>query len=355
MGISSDPEKVKYIKKWAKSKDYKERQRFLGLIGWYRRFIKDFSRIAAPLRAFANQKTVQWTSIQQEAFDTLKARLVNAPILKPFDPSKSLILTTDASDYAVGATLEMFDKDSKAVIGVVAYLSRTLHGHEVNWSIREKEFFAIAHALHKWRHYLLGTNFLLRTDHESLKFVMKAKDTKQRLMRWWDDIAVKFNFTTEHISGIKNHADALSRLNIITSNTNTTSQSSHVTISKQYHDTLRAEYSKDPYFIPIYNWFVSHEPLIKEYRSIIKHYTYHDNLIYYKNNLSNHYRLAIPLGTIKTMLLQLHHDSHLAGHPGPYKTFQSLLRNYHLPNMIVTIRNYVRSCINCQNSKHVRL
>lgn len=122
----------------------------------------------------------------------------------------------------MGATLEMCDPNSKAVIGVVAYLSRALHGHEVNWSIREKEFFAIVHALHKWRHYLLGKKFLLRTDHESLKFIIKAKDTKQRLMRWWDDIA-EFNFTIEHISGTKNHADALSRLNTITTGTRTVS------------------------------------------------------------------------------------------------------------------------------------
>ena len=353
-GISSDPEKVKCIQSWIKPKDYKDCQRFLGLIGWYRRFIKDFSRIAAPLRVFANQKTQKWSTTQQEAFDALKERLLTAPILKPFDPSKSLILTTDASDYAVGATLEMCDPNSKAVIGVVAYLSKALHGHEVNWSIREKEFFAIVHALHKWRHYLLGKKFLLRTDHESLKFIIKAKDTKQRLMRWWDDIA-EFNFTIEHISGTKNHADALSRLNTITIDTRTVSQGSYATISRQYHDTLHEEYTKDPYFIPIFHWLVNHEPVIKEYRSIIKHYTYHDGLIYYKNNLSNHYRLAIPLGKIRALLLQLHHDSNLAGHPGPYKTFQSLLRDYYWPNMIVTIRNYIRSCINCQNSKHVRL
>ena len=82
----------------------------------------------------------------------------------------------------------MCEHNSNKVIGVVAHLNRSLHNHELNWSIREKEFFAIVHALRKWRHYLFGTEFLLRTEHELLQYIMKEKAMKQRLIRWWDDV-----------------------------------------------------------------------------------------------------------------------------------------------------------------------
>ena len=100
-GIKSDPEKVKCIEEWKTPKDYMGCQRFLGLIGWYRRFIKDFSKLATPLRLFANQRTLHWKQQQQDAFDKLKKRLMEAPILKPFDPTKTLILNTYASNGAI--------------------------------------------------------------------------------------------------------------------------------------------------------------------------------------------------------------------------------------------------------------
>ena len=108
---------------------------------------------------------------------------MEVPILKTFDPMKSLILSRDVSNGAIGAILEMCVHNSNKVIDVVAYLSRSLYNHELNWPIREKEFFAIVHALRKWRRYLLGTGFLLCTDHESLQYIMKEKVMKQLLIK----------------------------------------------------------------------------------------------------------------------------------------------------------------------------
>ena len=108
---------------------------------------------------------------------------MEVPTLKTFDPMKSLILSRDVSNGAIGAILEMCVHNSNKVIDVVAYLSRSLYNHELNWPIREKEFFAIVHILRKWRRYLLGTGFLLCTDHESLQYIMKEKVMKQLLIK----------------------------------------------------------------------------------------------------------------------------------------------------------------------------
>lgn len=128
--------------------------------------------MAKPLRDFANDKTkkIKWDKPQDTAFSfsILKQALLEAPVLKPFNNTLEVIVTTDASDTAVGGTLELM-KDGK-LFGVVAYISKALHGHELNWSIREKEFYAIVCCLEKWKHYLLGKKFKLYTDHQSLKY-----------------------------------------------------------------------------------------------------------------------------------------------------------------------------------------
>lgn len=165
----------------------------------------------------------------------------------------------------------------------------------------------------------------------------------------------EFNLTIEHIAGPKNHADALSRLTTITASPQLSSYASRTTIADEHYDTLRNEYAKDPYFIPIYSQFMQHTDIPKEYRTLIQHYTIDNGLLYYQNSYNAKYRLVLPLASIRTLIVQLHHDSNPAGHQGPYKTFQHLMQNYYWPNMIITIRNYTRTCENCQNSKHVTL
>lgn len=101
--------------------------------------------------------------------------------------------------------MELCDNQRK-VIGVVAYMSKTLHDHEINWPICERDSYAIVFIFFKWRHYLVGPKFLLRTDHESLQHILKEKGFKRRLARWWDDMT-EFNFDIQHIAGTKNYAD----------------------------------------------------------------------------------------------------------------------------------------------------
>ena len=351
-GIHTDPEKVKCIEEWPIPKNFKEAQRFLGLCGYFRRFCRDFSKTAAPLRLFANQKTTTWSSTQQNSFESLKKALINAPILKPFDPQKKVVVTTDASTSAIGAILQLHNEDG-TVHGVVAYLSRALHGHELNWPIRDKEFFAAIHSLRKWKHYLIGVPFVLKTDHHSLQYVFQNKTINARFARWWNDIA-EFDFTVQYIPGPTNHADGLSRLSAITVTANDLSTSNYE-LSPEHVETLKSEYLKDPVFGTIYNILRYNQPIPNELATIMKHYSWKDGLIRYATPNPYRFRLVIPKGTIRYYLLKLHHDSNLAGHRGPHKTLQSMFQYYYWPKMFLTLKNYIQSCPECQASKHTRL
>ncbi|CCD25382.1 uncharacterized protein NDAI_0F00630 [Naumovozyma dairenensis CBS 421] len=352
-GIHSDPEKIECIKNWIAPKDNKSCQRFLGLIGYYRRFIKDFSTIAKPLREYANDKSkkIKWHEQQEFAFEKLKRALLEAPVLKPFDNNLDVVVTTDASDTAIGGTLELY-KDGK-FYGVVAYMSKALHGHELNWPIREKEFFAIVCCLEKWRHYLLGKKFKLYTDHQSLKYVLTERSFKLRLARWWDDLA-DYNFKIIHIKGKNNHVDALSRLNAI--DTESTERTiSRISLDPQHLTTLRKEYQKDPELSVIYSNLQKATPLPQKLVTIIKHYSIKDGLLYYSAKIPFDSRLVIPKGTIRQTLMHLHHDSLLAGHPGSFRTYQNLVHDYYWPNMVSIIEQYTKTCPQCQRTKHARV
>src|SRR5436190_18592636 len=138
----------------------------IGLAGYYRKFIEDFSKIAKPLTKLTKKtEKFEWTSEQQNAFDILKEKLTTAPVLKYPDFTQEFIVTTDASDYAIGAVL------SQGTVGQdrpIAYASRVLSRAEQNYSTTEKELLAIVWAVKHFRPYVYGTKFKIVTDHKPL-------------------------------------------------------------------------------------------------------------------------------------------------------------------------------------------
>lgn len=180
--IAMDKDKIKAIVERAPPKNVKQLQQFLGLVGFYRRFIDHFSLIVVPLFALLklNAKFV-WDSSCDKAFEQLKKALVAYPILRQPDSSRPFVLYTDASGYALGAILGQFDGNDEYVC---AYASRILNKHEVNYSIAEKECLAILFGLKNFRVYLLGTHFNIITDHSALKWLMSIKEPTGRLARW---------------------------------------------------------------------------------------------------------------------------------------------------------------------------
>lgn len=209
-GIQPNPNRIEKVKIYPVPKNPKEIKQFLGLVGYYRKFIKDFSKIAKPLTCLLQKSsTFQWTSEQQHSFETLKSKLLSQPVLIYPDWNKSFILTTDASNEAIGAIL------SQGTIGKdkpLAFASRTLNKAETRYSTTEKELLAIVWATKHFRQYLYGKKFTIVTDHKPLVWLMNVKDPNSRLMRWRLKLE-EFDYEIIYKSGKTNtNADALSRI-----------------------------------------------------------------------------------------------------------------------------------------------
>ncbi|XP_050150502.1 uncharacterized protein LOC126625454 [Malus sylvestris] len=180
------------------------------VLGFYRRFIKDFSKISTPLcRLLQKDVTFDFNEECEKAFKHLKKMLTSAPIIRPPDWSIPFELMCDASDYALGAVLgQRKDKQPH----VIYYASRTLNDAQLNYSTTEKELLAVVFALDKFRSYLLGTKVIIYTDHAALKYLLTKKEAKPRLIRWML-LLQEFDIEIRDKKGSENVvADHLSRL-----------------------------------------------------------------------------------------------------------------------------------------------
>ena len=162
-GIKVDEEKIKAIRDWQSPKSVSEVRSFHGLTGFYRRFVKNFSTIAAPLTEVINKNVrFKWEKAQEEAFQNLKGKLTEAPLLSLPDFSKTFEIECDASGVGIGAVL-MQEKIP------IAYFSEKLGGAMLNYPTYDKALYALIKALETWQHYLWPKEFVIHTDHESLK------------------------------------------------------------------------------------------------------------------------------------------------------------------------------------------
>ena len=207
-GIATDPKKVEAIREWPTPANLKELQSFLGLCNYYRRFIQDYSKIATPLTNLTHKDTpFTWTTQTCEAFNRLKTCMISAPVLCIPDPALPFTVTTDASNYAVGAVL---CQDQGNGPQPVAFTSRKMNDHERNYATHEKETLAVMHALKKWRVYLEGRHFIVYTDHATLRHFPDQPDLTRRQARWTEKMQ-DYDFEIKYIPGKQNIvADALS-------------------------------------------------------------------------------------------------------------------------------------------------
>ncbi len=189
-------------------------QRFLGFANFYRRFIRNFSLVAAPLTVLTSPKVpFRWNSQAQEAFDVLKSHFISAPVLCLPDPERQFIVEVDASEVGVGAVLsQRSPRDEK--VHPCAFFSHCLSPAERNYDIGNRELLAVRLALGEWRHWLEGAArpFLVWTDHKNLEYIRSAKRLNARQARWALFFG-RFNFSLSSRPGSKNtKPDALSRL-----------------------------------------------------------------------------------------------------------------------------------------------
>ena len=210
-GIKPNPDKIKTIKNFPIPKTVKEIKSFLGLLGYYRRFIDNYAKVTKPLTQCLRKGSKIDINDKNyiECFKTCKELLSNSPILQYPDFDKEFILTTDASNYALGAVLSQRTNNKDLPI---AFASRTLNKHEENYSTIEKELLAIVWATKQFRPYLLGRNFKIVTDHRPLVWLNSLKEPNQKLIRWKLKLG-EYNYKIEYKKGNQNHvADCLSRI-----------------------------------------------------------------------------------------------------------------------------------------------
>ena len=221
-GVRMVEGKVAAVDRWPTPTTQKEVEQFLGLAGYYRRFIAGFSKIASPLSELCGtlkaakggsqrtppRKRFEWAAEQQQAFEQLKAAVVSAPCLAIPDPKREFIVHTDASGYATGAVLmQQFDEGLRPI----AFLSKKMTKSERNYPVHEQELLAILNALKAWRHYLGGRRFSVLTDHQSLQYVETSAMATPRQVRWAAWLS-EFDFSIKYSPGKTNvAADALSR------------------------------------------------------------------------------------------------------------------------------------------------
>jgi hypothetical protein len=367
-GVRMMEDKIQAVKEWPAPTKVGHVRSFLGTAGYYRKFIRDFSSIASPLSDLTKDGVkFEWGTQQQQAFEKLKAAIVNGPVLILPDPSRPFVVHTDASGFAVGAVLQ---QDQGRGLQPIAFMSKKMLDAETRYPTHEKELLAIMHALSTWRHYLSGAKFRVLTDHKSLQFFKTQPVLSGRQARWADTIA-NFDFDIEYVKGEHNVvADGLSRRADMQQPADSTQLSAMLTappplppsqpapsspaavtpatsslaavvssmaLVQQPLRDLAASYATDPVCSTILQDPAAH-PQFRIVRGII-----HDH----------RGRIFISSGAaqLKAVILRESHDAPTGGHFGAAKTIELVSRRFVWTNMHAEIRHYVATCLACQSNK----
>ena len=335
-GVHMETSKVDAIQGWPVPLTIADLRAFLGLAGYYRRFIAFFSAIALPLTALLKKdKAYAWNDEADEAFKKLKWAIQSAPVLVTPRQDLEFVVTTDASGYAVGASLS---QDSGEGLRPCAFMSKKMIPAEKNYPVHEQELLAIICALKEWRHHLHGKKFRVITDHHSLRYLHTQPHLSARQSRWCEYLS-QFDYTIEYMDGKQNVvADALSRrADHRESQVNSTTLR---IIANELLDEIKEAYDDDE----LLGRDQSAEDRAK---AISKHKLKLEDGLWCRQD-----RYYVPSNkAIKTRLLREAHDSILAGHVGSAKTIELLSRDYYWPRMYEEIKHYVSTCTKCQQNK----
>ncbi|GBG60679.1 hypothetical protein CBR_g12415 [Chara braunii] len=208
-GLKPDDAKVASIRDWPRPQFVTKMRSFLGMTGYYRTFVKNYSIMAAPLTDLTRLDTPwEWTDKCGAAFRHLKHALTHYEVLKLPDPDKPFMVTTDANQYGIGAVLA---QQNGPKLRPVEYMSKKMPSQKLAKSTYEKELYAVYKALTHWRHYLLGRFFILRTDHQTLRW-MRTQPVLSDALKRWIEVIEQYDFDPQYLKGEYNKvADALSR------------------------------------------------------------------------------------------------------------------------------------------------
>lgn len=332
-GIAVDPSKVEAIVNLAPPRTVKEVRRVIGMITWYRRYVKDFSDVIAPLTGLLRKgKKFIWDHSCEISFQKIKDALVSAPVLACPNFNYPFYVQTDASAHALGAILTQKYDDQEYVI---CYLSRTLNRAERNYSSTERECLAVLWAVEKLRCYLELSKFYVITDCHSLLWLENLKDPQGRLGRWALRLQ-QFDYEVIHRRG-KDHVlpDALSRCVPADTEINTIEITD---IKDSWYHKMRDRIKKQP--LQYSRWRVNDGKMYKYIQPDLPEL----------RNDSDFWKLVIPK-ECRNGILQKFHDDVTAGHLGIYKTYHRIAHLFYWPGMKSDIARYVRRCRTCLRTK----
>lgn len=347
-GVRVDPAKIEVIQNWPKPENITELRGFLGLVQFFKRFIKNFSAKARPLTDLTKKDKgiAAWNDECSQSFEELKQTLISAPVLIAPDWTKPFELHVDASQYAVGATLTQNDEDRRP--HVIAYSSKKMTPAEQNYTANDRELLALVTGLQRFRCYLEGATFSVITDNQVVSFFFSKPSLSRREARWLEILA-DFNISTLNLKPgrINVLGDALSRIRhdekkIENSNIDV------VQVSDQ--DVVRTKleaYGEDQAFGPIFRSFNNKwpdDPKEKKRIELLKpSFELIDGKLYYEG------RVCVPRKAVSE-IIKLAHDSRLAGHFGFTKTL-GRLSNYHWKHKTRDVRSFCDGCSTCQQQK----
>ena len=339
-GISMDNHKVKAIREWPVPRSVPEMRSFLGLAGYYRKFVKNFSGIAANMTQLLHKdEAYLWLDQHQQAFDQLKAAVSSAPTLLTPDPLLPYTVMTDSSGFAIGAALH---QDQGRGLQPIAFMSKKLDAAQKHYPTHEQEELAVICALKEWRHYLHGDlPFTVITDHRSLLTLYDKPRQSPRQARWMNDTLAEFKglINIVYKAGETNVvADALSRRPDHKEEEKEALEVAAVSSSRSsILEEIQVAYKLDIWCRKLF----AHKAGQKQNR-----FTVLDGMIYKDG------RVVVPASEpIRTALLRECHDGATSGHLGVAKTTDLLTRQFYWKGMHEEIEKYVTTCLPCQQNK----
>jgi hypothetical protein len=320
-GIEMDEEKVKAIRDWPTPKSVSGVRSFHGLASFYRRFVNDFSTIVAPLTEIVKKSVgFKWNDEQDEAFNLLKDKLCSVPVLALPDFTRAFEVECDALGIGIGVVL-MQDR------GAIAYFSEKLNGAALNYPTYDNKLYALVRTLETWQHYLWPKEFVIHSDHESLKHLKGQGKLSRRHAKWVKFIEI-FPYVIKYKQGEENIvADALSRRYVLLS-----------TLDARFlgFEHIKELYKDDSDFANVY--------IACEASAFGKFYRL-DGYLFKES------RLCVLLSSMRELLVREAHGGELMGHFGVVKTLDVLHEHFYWLKMKKDVQRICDKCITCKKAK----
>lgn len=330
-GVSAEPSKLQAISSWPVPSTLRELRSFLGFTGYYRRFIQNYGKLCSPLHVLLKKDSFEWSPAATTAFHQLKEAMTTAPVLALPDYSKTFTLETDASGTGLGAVL-MQDGHP------IAYWSKGLSNRDQVLSTYEKELMAVVLSVLKWRYYLLGRHFLIKTDHQSLKYLLEQRVGTPFQQKWITKL-LGFDYTITYKHGKDNlAADALSRKGGVTNTEDPVAELHALScVITSWLDEIKHSWTVDAQV----------HKLLSDLQQGHPHagYKWDHGLLTYND------RLVVGDTPVRQRLIHDFHSSSVGGHSGVGKTTKRLHRTFYWKGLQKDVALFIAECDTCQRYK----